>query len=623
MLTLQVISHQKNSLGADCQASFDKQGGSIGRSLGNEWVLPDPERVVSGEHAIVVYHNGAYLLQDVSTNGVYVGDSEEAVGNGNQVELRDGDILHIGDYEILVTIGEAVPVEPFIDAPLAEDAGLAAPSAGGEPVASFDTSGFVAPPESEAGLGGDPLGASPSTLDPLAAPAGSDPLMAGPAPETAFSEADHRRGDQQFFQAPEASVERIPEDWDLNELLPDGAAEPEPSAPLPPDARIPPLDDEPSIPDDSSPFIEPSPASPPIPSAEAAAAIPPQAPLPETPPMPPPGGASQVPEPAPAANPAQALPPEAPAAAPSGGAPSPMSGASPGGISPQPPFSETPAPPQPGPAAIPPQAPPMEMPPASSPLSQPPERTASRAPSPEVPPVPPQGMPQSGRPAATVPDPPEQAPTPSATAGAADDALTAFLRGVGMDSTELERMGQAERLAMMEQVGRTYRRMVEGMLDILMARARLKREFRLDMTMIRPAENNPLKFSAGAEDALQHLLLQRSRGFMSSEQAFSEAFADLKDHEMAMVAGMRAIFNQTMERFEPERLEASFAKLGGGGLFAGLGGRESRYWGLYKQEYERLAEDARDHFLDFFGAEFARAYEEQIRGLTARREDSR
>ncbi len=45
----------------------------------------------------------------------------------------------------------------------------------------------------------------------------------------------------------------------------------------------------------------------------------------------------------------------------------------------------------------------------------------------------------------------------------------------------------------MEAVGRSYRLMVEGLIDVLRARSSLKGEFRMQQTMIRPVENNPLK----------------------------------------------------------------------------------------------------------------------------------
>src|SRR4030095_10329685 len=61
-------------------------------------------RYVSGRHARIVYHKGRYLLQDTSSNGVFVNDSERPLGNQNPHELNSGDILRIGEYHVQVQI---------------------------------------------------------------------------------------------------------------------------------------------------------------------------------------------------------------------------------------------------------------------------------------------------------------------------------------------------------------------------------------------------------------------------------------------------------------------------------------------------------------------------------------
>ena len=37
---------------------FTVHGGSIGRAVNNDWALPDPERHISGKHAVVKYKDG-------------------------------------------------------------------------------------------------------------------------------------------------------------------------------------------------------------------------------------------------------------------------------------------------------------------------------------------------------------------------------------------------------------------------------------------------------------------------------------------------------------------------------------------------------------------------------------
>jgi len=71
-LRLRVVSDHRRSLGDRGSIVFGVGGGTIGRSADNDWVLPDPARYVSAHHARVSFKEGGYLLEDLSTNGVYV-----------------------------------------------------------------------------------------------------------------------------------------------------------------------------------------------------------------------------------------------------------------------------------------------------------------------------------------------------------------------------------------------------------------------------------------------------------------------------------------------------------------------------------------------------------------------
>jgi type VI secretion system FHA domain protein len=103
-LTLKIISKQRHILGADSLCVFSVHGGSIGRAPDNDWVLPDPDRYISGHHASIDYRGGAYYLRDNSTNGVFVNHSDEPVGRGTPIRLYDGDELRMGDYLFEVSI---------------------------------------------------------------------------------------------------------------------------------------------------------------------------------------------------------------------------------------------------------------------------------------------------------------------------------------------------------------------------------------------------------------------------------------------------------------------------------------------------------------------------------------
>jgi type VI secretion system protein ImpJ len=80
---------------------------TIGRGMDNDWVLPDPERIVSNRHCTIQYRDGEYFITDTSTNGVFVNHSEDRIERGESVKLHDHDHLSLGTYELLVHIEPA------------------------------------------------------------------------------------------------------------------------------------------------------------------------------------------------------------------------------------------------------------------------------------------------------------------------------------------------------------------------------------------------------------------------------------------------------------------------------------------------------------------------------------
>src|SRR5262245_19535590 len=103
-LRLQIISRHRQGLGERATMEFGQSGGTIGRSLESDWVLPDGQRYLSSRHASIDYRSGSYYIVDTSTNGVYVNDGEQPVGRGNPQRLFTGDRVRIGEYEIQVEI---------------------------------------------------------------------------------------------------------------------------------------------------------------------------------------------------------------------------------------------------------------------------------------------------------------------------------------------------------------------------------------------------------------------------------------------------------------------------------------------------------------------------------------
>ncbi len=109
MLRLRIVSDQRRSLAERSSALFSVEGGTIGRSADNDWVLPDPLRYVSAHHARVLFRDGQFYLQDVSTNGVFVNDDMEPLAKrgSSGYRLTNGDVLRMGDYHIVAALEQA------------------------------------------------------------------------------------------------------------------------------------------------------------------------------------------------------------------------------------------------------------------------------------------------------------------------------------------------------------------------------------------------------------------------------------------------------------------------------------------------------------------------------------
>jgi len=214
------------------------------------------------------------------------------------------------------------------------------------------------------------------------------------------------------------------------------------------------------------------------------------------------------------------------------------------------------------------------------------------------------------------PPPPEEAavtpswpPSPQTPAANRSLDVSALLEGAGLDPSlkteELERT-----------FGEILRVVVTGVMEVLRARQEIKDEFRMHLTQFRPTENNPLKFSANVEDALHNLLVKRNAAYLAPVQAFSEAFEDLRYHQIAMLEGMRAAFEAMLEEFDPDHLQKEFDRQGKSGSLLSVPAK-LRYWDMYRERCRDMVQDKDASFRKLFGEEFAQAYEVQLRRLKA------
>ena len=509
-VSLEVVSPQAASMGADRRRLVGPTGLTIGRAAGNDWVIPDP--YISQQHARITFANGAFFVEGLGRNPIAIGRSDNVLPARQPRRLNNGDRLFIDQYEVIVTIqqgempGAAIArvsassgldddpfalLEPSVDEPLARrnDPGAAIPE-------RWDQQAILEPMVETA------------TLDPLAV----------------FQEVRQP-----------ASVDVTPVNWQQ-------------ASPLQDHMTLPPVAPSPSQPSgipenwDRSGFTRLEPPPPDV--LEHARPVTP--------------------------SPARPTPPSTSR-----------------------PHAERPRPGSGRPAAGP--------PPAASVARQPIRQALDT-----VAPPPPTANPRTPAQSAHYASPPASPAHAEAPAAALD--FVELLRGAGL--TEREMSPETLR-----ELGKALRVVVQGLMEVLHARTEIKSQFRLPLTRVKAAENNPLKLSPNVESALHTLFVQRNAGYLGAAEAFEDAFADLRAHQLAMLEGMRAAFDSMLASFAPTELEARFERgMKRGGLLGGLTGK-SRYWELYADRFDELRSDPEDTFRRLFGEVFAEAYEKQLERL--------
>ena len=217
--------------------------------------------------------------------------------------------------------------------------------------------------------------------------------------------------------------------------------------------------------------------------------------------------------------------------------------------------------------------------------------------------------------AAPAPPPPAAAPAPPpATHIGEAGAFAAFVAGAGMAGASVADPGKT-----LAALGAAFRTVVTGLRRMMIARAAVKGEFRIDQTMIRAAGNNPLKFSADDDDALAALLGTGRHGVMPPAQAIGEALRDIRRHELAVAAAMQQAVREVLQQLDPQRMMRDVSP---GRLDRLTGANQRRAWQRYAAQHADVMRMLSDDFDSVFGRSFGRAYEAALADITAQDTES-
>ncbi|MCJ7556882.1 MAG: type VI secretion system-associated FHA domain protein TagH [Gammaproteobacteria bacterium] len=493
-LKIKVTGRYAKSFKDNAQKEFTVHGGTMGRSVDNTWVLPDPHRHISGKHAAILNKDGHYFVLDTSTNGVFMNKASTRIGRGNSARLSDGDTFRISDFIFQVSLKKDKDASVMDKHPADM---------------SLDEK--------------DDMISYAALLD--------DDLASTQSAQAEASQRDRDFADEFLTEtiAPDSLDEKI-EGWELMEL-PESAITPPPKPRSEPSVELLAADEikvredlDLSLADENLDDMLTSETSARLTLVEDF-----------------PGSESTITEEdRPRLEPAPRRAPEK--------------------------ASRTP-----------------------EKASRTPEK-ASRTPE-KASPAPAKSTADSGT-----------------TRG---DAVLIFLQAAGMDVSNFRPQDSAQ---IMQNAGQLLREFVVGAKDTIMNRSEIKSTLRVAHTTIQEGEYNPLRFSAGVDESLRALLFEKSRRNMSPVDAVRQSFHATRVHQLAMVHAMNEAVKSLYDRFDPVDLEERFDRGMKRGPILGTTNK-LKYWGLFADLYNAMAEGRNEGTPHMFVDEFSRAYDARVKEL--------
>jgi type VI secretion system protein ImpI len=159
-----------------------------------------------------------------------------------------------------------------------------------------------------------------------------------------------------------------------------------------------------------------------------------------------------------------------------------------------------------------------------------------------------------------------------------------------------------------DEIGAVLRMMAENLGQMLASRAESKTLMRSSSrTMIRAAENNPLKFASSPGEALAIMFGPRTRNYLDAQTTIERSFGDLKTHQILTYSAMQGALDALFEDLAPERIDRSVEPERGIGAL--IASRKAKLWDIYVERWRAKTKRSDGRLLEAFIALFAQAYD--------------
>ncbi len=186
-----------------------------------------------------------------------------------------------------------------------------------------------------------------------------------------------------------------------------------------------------------------------------------------------------------------------------------------------------------------------------------------------------------------------------------DRFVRRFAEAAGLPPEAIAKQN-AEELATL--LGGLMKIIAEDVKQLLNARLEAKRLARsANQTTIQAADNNPLKFSPTAHDALRLMFGPPTRSYLAAAPALRQSFNDLKRHQVATLAAMQGAVRMLVEDLDPDKIEEGIGQ--DRGISALIASRKARLWDAYVARWRAKAHRHDDGLIGAFMLYFPQCYD--------------
>lgn len=185
-----------------------------------------------------------------------------------------------------------------------------------------------------------------------------------------------------------------------------------------------------------------------------------------------------------------------------------------------------------------------------------------------------------------------------------------IVKDMGIDPTTLSQQAIARAI---EEYTKQTEIIINGLMRLLRTRSSVRNDLRLPVTTVQEEDNNPLKFSANAIEALDKMLVKTSVRDLPVRDALIEAFDNISDHQAALLTSVKSGYRQMLEQLDPQNFERKLLAKSSVSLLPSR--NKAKMWDLYCEHFQNVLSDRDKSFHELFGENFIRAYESQVKRL--------